>query len=115
MQKLLLLFVLCSLTSNVYALELPEMSYSNQQGFLKKFPLDKATSLDVFEAYGPPKSKIDGLPGNSEAWTYYKYDPDSVSYTFTIRNGKVYDITNRYKGFLGPTKRKARKLQGLDK
>lgn len=114
MNKILLTCLLL-ISGSAYALELPEMSYSDQTGFLKSFPLDKATSLDVFEAYGPPKSKLDGLPGNSEAWTYYKYDPDGVSYTFTIKDGKVYDITNRYKGFLGPTKRKARELQGLGK
>lgn len=114
MRKILLLALL-AVTSVANALELPGMSYSDQQGFLKIFPLDKATSLDVLDAYGPPKSKIDGLPGNSEAWTYYKYGPDDVSYTFSIKNGKVYDITNRYKGFLGPTTRKARELQGLDK
>ena len=113
--KKILLLSLFFIAGSANALELPEMSYSDQIEFLKSFPLDKATSLDVFEAYGPPKSKLDGLPGNSEAWTYYKYDPDGVSYTFTIKDGKVYDITNRYKGFLGPTKRKARELQGLDK
>lgn len=114
MKNILLLSLLLT-TGTVYALELPEMSYSDQTGFLKNFPLDKATSLDVFESYGPPKSKMDGLPGNSEAWKYYKYGPDDVSYTFTIKDGTVYNITNRYKGFLGPTKRKARELQGLDK
>lgn len=109
------LLVMLTATSVSQAIELPTMSYSDQQGFLKNFPIDKATSLDVFNAYGPPRSKLDGLPGNTEAWTYYKYTADDVSFTFIFKEGKVYDLTNRYKGFMGPTERKARELQGLGK
>lgn len=112
MQKVLLL-VLCLLSVSAFALELPEMSFSNQTGFLKKFPLDQATPSDLLNAYGPPKSKMDGLPDNSETWTYYPYTADGVSYTFFIKNGLVYEITNKYQGFTGPTERKARKIQGL--
>lgn len=110
--KKLLLLVLFLISNIVNALELPEMSYSDQTGFLEAFPLDKATPLDVINAYGPPRSKMD-LSDNLSVWTYYKYTADDVSYTIQFNNGKVHEIVNRYKGFLGPTERKARELQGL--
>ena len=88
------------------------MSYSDQTGFLKSFPLGKASPLEVINKYGPPRSKMD-LSDKLSVWTYYKYDADGVSYVFQFNDGKVYEIVNRYKGFLGPTERKARELQGL--
>ena len=91
--KNILLLVMLAATGIAHSIELPEMSYSDQLGFLKSFPLDKATSLDVFNTYGPPRSKLDGLPGNSEVWTYYKYTADDVSFSFTFKEGKVYDLT----------------------
>ena len=104
-----ILFLMAGISS---ALELPEMSYSDQTGFLEAFPLGKATPLDVINAYGPPRSKMD-LSDQLSVWTYYKYDADGVSYVLQFNDGKVYEIVNRYKGFLGPTERKARELQGL--
>ncbi len=113
MKKLIFIFLFV-ITSATQAMELPDMSYSDQTGFLKSFPLNKATVLDVLNAYGPPRSKMD-LTSNVSVWTYYKYTADDVSYTIHFQDGKVHEIINRYKGFLGPTERKARELQGLDK
>lgn len=114
MKKIILIALFITTTSISQAMELPEMSYSYQVDFLKIFPLDKATKADVLNAYGPPRSQMD-LTENVSTWMYYKYTADEVSFTIQFRNGKVYDIVNRYKGFLGPTERKARELQGLDK
>lgn len=87
--------------------DLPKMSVINEMKILKKFPLEQVTKIEVFEFYGPPTSKVTGLPHNSEAWTYEK--GSKKSFTFVFRGSTVYDIVVRYSGPYKP--RTARKKQ----
>lgn len=107
----LLVLALVLVTASVLAGDLPKMSRINENKILKKFPLDKIDKIKVFETYGPPTSKMDGLPHKGAAWTYGR--PDMKTFTFVFHYDKVHDIIVRYPG---PYKaRTARKKQGIEK
>ena len=111
MKKSLALISILLIAHQTAATELPKLSYLNQKGFLKKFPLELASTADVILKYGAPRRKIDGLPDGREAWVYYKRDENDASFTFLIKDGKVYEIENKYQSILGPTSRYASKIQ----
>lgn len=102
-----LIFIFLLPQASVARDDLPKMSVINEMNILKKFPLEQVTKTEVFEFYGPPTSKVDGLPHKGEAWTYGR--SSKKTFTFVFRGNTVYDIVVRYSGPYKP--RTARKKQ----
>jgi len=100
------------ITLTAWAAELPNISFINENSLLQNFPLGKATKEEVYEAYGPPKKQITGLPFDGEAWSYSK-GGDSKEFTFVFRGNIVHDVMVRYPGGgFHSEDRSARKMQG---
>jgi hypothetical protein len=94
-----------------WAVDLPKMSFVNENKLLKAFPLEKATKKDVIGAYGPPDKTVTGLPDQGEAWTY-GHGAEGKTFTFMFRGETVYDVEVRYPNRIYKP-RTARKKQGL--
>jgi hypothetical protein len=93
------------------AADLPKLSYINENKVLRNFPLG-ATKTEVFEQWGAPTKVIDGLPLNSEVWTYELEPNEAKYYEVTFRDDAVYDVVTKYR-MVGFKPKSARKMQGV--